>query len=78
MKKVNAWVTSDEVVHLDHDLAVKHAESRYGDLLTDLAHKSVRIGKYMEMCTWIDANLHRFQELARLLDDVAEEDARED
>lgn len=66
MRKVDAWVTSDGRVFTDQRKAASHAEARYGDLLTTLAHELVRIEKYAAAGDWIEENLPRFAELAAL------------
>lgn len=73
MKKLNCWVTADGEVHLAKQQAIRHADARYGEALTRLAHTAVRIGKYVEMCDWIEKNLPRFLELEALRLDTLEE-----
>ena len=69
MRKVDAWVTADGRVFTDERDARRHAENRYGAALTALAHEAVRIEKYAAMGDFIEANLPRFLELAKLSDD---------
>jgi len=73
MRRVEAWVTADGAVFTDHGKAVRHAQQRYGDALTALAHEAVRIERYTAMCDFIEAALPRFQELAALRADCVEE-----
>lgn len=78
MRRVNAWVTSDGQVFTDRHKAARHAEERYGAVLTALAHEAVRIEKYAAMGDFIEANLSRFIDLAALGADRVEEDSADD
>jgi hypothetical protein len=71
MKRVVAYTTSDGAMHASFRAANKHAETRYGDLLTKLAHEAVHIDKYMAMTEWINANLQSFSALLSLHADLS-------
>lgn len=60
-------------MHLDFRTALRHADNRYGNALTALAHEALRADKYKAMCDFIEAALPRFQELAALAADRNEE-----
>lgn len=77
MKKVEAWVTSDGVVHTDPERARSHAEERYGNLLTKLAGEVARTDKYMAACEWLEANAGRLAELEALRRDREVEEGEE-
>lgn len=79
MRRVQAWVTEDGVVHLDHQRARAHAGRRYGDLLCRLSHQLVAIEKYAAMSDWLEANSRGFLDLERLrMDQFVEGDEEED
>lgn len=72
MKTVIMWQTMDGVLHDCEQKAHSHANRRYGDALTSLAHDLVRNAeKYRAIVDWLDdaANLDRFLALRRLRDD---------
>lgn len=77
MKKVDAWVTSDGVVHTDRERALSHADQRYGYLLTKLAAEVARTNKYMAACEWLEANAGRLAELDALRRDREVEEGEE-
>jgi len=74
VKKARAWITCDGVVHLDRELALSHAERRYGDALSKLAHELCRVEKYGLMTDWLDRIADRFRELDQLRRDREVED----
>lgn len=71
MTRVNRYLTSDGVVHETYQKAERHAEARYGDAITRLAHTLVQIDKYKAMVEFLDKNLDTLAELKALHADVA-------
>lgn len=70
MKRTAAYVTSDGEIHLNESKAKRHAENRYGDAVTALAHKMVHAAdKYTRAIDFIEANIDAFVELKALSDD---------
>lgn len=66
MKRITAFTTADgQVFLIEHD-AKRHAEDRFGNALTALAHAAVLQDKYIMMGDFIERNLPRFVELAAL------------
>lgn len=78
MRKLTAWQTSDGQLFTDQRAAARHAEQRYGALLTALAHEVVRIEKYSAAGDFIESALPRFVELSALAADRIEEDSADD
>lgn len=80
MKNMQCYKTIDGSIHPTYERALKHAEVRYGDALTKLAHAAVRIEKYSGMCQFIEDNLLDFASLVLLKYDmkVSPPDADED
>lgn len=70
MTRVTRIQTSDGVLHDNFLKAERHAEERYGKALTDLAHKAVRVEKYVAMATFLEDNLAALVELKALKDDL--------
>ena len=77
MKKITAWETSDGAIHIDFARAQSHADRRYGDLLTALAHGAVKVSKYVEMLDWLESNAEKFEELNALRRDALLESDQE-
>lgn len=69
MRRVDAWMTSDGAVFTDQRTAEHHAEERYGEALTALAHDVARVEKYREAYAFVEAAIPRFVELAALAAD---------
>lgn len=69
MIRVPMVQTSDGAVHINVRTALRHAERRYGDALTALAHQLVRCEKYQAICEYLDTNLGAFAALKALKDD---------
>lgn len=75
MKRIEAWQTGDGQIFTDQRAAASHAEQRYGNALTSLAHAAVKVEKYTLMIDFIEANLPKFRELMFLsADRIVEED----
>lgn len=70
MRKVAAWVTADNVVHLSHQGAKSHADNRYGTQLCKLARELVAIDKYTAMVAYLQAHGDKFVKLAQLKADI--------
>lgn len=70
--------TSDGEVHPDLDTANRHACNRYGDALSKLAIRAVRVEKYKDMLDWIEDHLDEFATLIELRRDTELEAADED
>lgn len=70
MTRVTRIQTSDGVLHDNFLKAERHAEERYGKALTDLAHKAIRIEKYVAMAAFFEDNLALLVELKALRDDI--------
>lgn len=70
MKRVQMFRTSDGEHHPSVGAAKTHAERRYGDHLTKLAHEAVRCEKYTTMVDWLDKNHGRVAELVALKQDI--------
>ncbi len=49
--------------------ALRHADNRFGDALTKLAHEILRVEKYADMTVFLENNLARFAALADLAKD---------
>jgi hypothetical protein len=77
MYKTTAFVTADGKVFTDHRDAKRHAEARYADAMLPLARDICILGKYVATAEYIDKNLKRFVELAKLKADI-ELSARDD
>lgn len=75
MRRVIRFQTADGELHETASAARGHADRRYGDALTRLAHRAVRQEKYTKMCEFIDNNLDAFVELKALKADIDLEDA---
>lgn len=70
MERVTKIKTADGVLHDSVESATRHADIRYGEALSALAHKIVRLEKYSAICEYIDRNLGMFIELQALRDDM--------
>lgn len=66
MKPVDAFRTSDGVLHDSLSKAKSHAERRYGDCLTKIAHELLRCEKYRAVTDYLDENADRLAELLAL------------
>lgn len=66
MTPVDAFRTSDGVLHDSFDKARSHAEQRYGDCLTRIAHELLKCDKYRAVTDYLDENADRFAELLAL------------
>lgn len=69
MKKVERYETRDGRTFPNHESALSHAEKRYGEAITGLAHELVRIEKYKDMIEFLEANLDRFAWARELRED---------
>lgn len=78
MTRVTRIQTSDGLLHDNYLKAERHAEERYGRALTELAHKAVRVEKYVAMAAFLEENLAAFVELKALRDDTQLAAAEED
>ena len=70
MIQVKMVQTRDGELHETFEKAIRHAEVVYGESLTRLATKVVRIDKYTAMCDFIDENLEMFIKLDELKADI--------
>ncbi|APL99263.1 hypothetical protein [Bordetella phage CN2] len=70
MKRVIRFQTADGALHETASAARGHADRRYGDALTRLAHRAVQQEKYTKICDFIDKNLDAFEELKALKVDI--------
>jgi hypothetical protein len=70
MKWVAHVQTRDGELHENVQRAQTHAEKVYGEALSRLAHRAVRIDKYSEMQQFIEDNLPAFLELNALKSDM--------
>jgi len=77
MKRVTKIETADGVLHDDLGAAQRHVEALYGNALSRLAHKLVRLEKYAAMMETLNANLPAFQELLDLKADLQLENPEE-
>lgn len=64
-----AYKTSDGQIFESQKDALRHADNRYGNALTSLAHKLVQIEKYKDMVPFLEENLHLFMEVSALKQD---------
>lgn len=78
MKAVPMIVTSDGAQHTSVERATRHAEQRYGDALSRLAHRLIQCDKYGVMQAFIDETLDQFVALKALKDDITLEQSGED
>ena len=70
MKAIICYQTIDGAVHTSRDSAHRHADERYGQELTKLAHRLVSIEKYKEMVEFLDK--YDFTSLMTLRKDLQE------
>ena len=70
MKRVIRFQTADGALHETASAARGHADRRYGDAMTRLAHRAVQQEKYTKMVDFIDNNLDAFEELKALKADI--------
>lgn len=70
MKRVIRFQTADGALHETASAARGHANRRYGDALTRLAHRAVQQEKYTKMLEFINNNLDAFVELKALKADI--------
>jgi hypothetical protein len=70
MKAVTRIQTFDGQLHETEYDAKNHVERIYGELLSSIAHKLVRIEKYTAMCDFVDANLDLFTQLSAIKADL--------
>jgi hypothetical protein len=70
MKAVTMYRTADGKLHDTAVSAQRHADERYGALLTALAAEAAGLWKYRQAVDWIEASLPRFQELLFLREDI--------
>jgi hypothetical protein len=78
MKTVTKFETSDGSEFDSFDKATRHAEARYGEALSKLAHRLVQCEKYTSMQAYLDANLHEFIRLQALKADITLEQSGDD
>lgn len=78
MKYVDRIETSDGVLHTSAINAQRHAQKRYGEALTRLAHKLVQCEKYVATAEFIDENINAFVALSLLKKDIVLEPREED
>jgi len=76
MQSFTAYKTRDGVLHETYEAAKRHAESRYADQLSKMAHQLVRIDKYSEMMEKLDGFKGSMQRLLDLADDLVIETER--
>jgi hypothetical protein len=69
MKTVTMIQTQDGEYHTDERSAKRHADKVYGEALSVMSARLVKIEKYSPMMDFIDANLDEFQKLKALRDD---------
>jgi hypothetical protein len=77
MREQTVFITSDGKVHNKFSDAHQHANIRYGEALTKLAHELARMDKYKVIVDWLDENQARLAELAALKADMILETDRE-
>ena len=70
MKRVIRFQTVDGALHETASAARGHADRRYGEAMTRLAHRAVQQEKYTKMVDFIDNNLDAFVELKALKADI--------
>lgn len=70
MKALTVYKTNDGVVHKDFAAARRHLALTYSDYITALAHKLVHKEKYLEICEFIDENLHQFVNLHNIKNEM--------
>ena len=78
MKQVTRYQTLDGELHPTAHAATNHAERRYGEALTSLAHQAVRQEKYTKMVDFIDGHLDAFAALKALKADISLEGSEND
>lgn len=66
MERITVYRTSDGKDHESEERARTHAERRYGNMVTALAHEIARTDKYTDACEWVGKNLPRFRQLLDL------------
>ena len=70
MIKLAAYKTSDNEIHTSYSDAYRHAENRYGEQLTSMAHQLVSIDKYSAMVDKLDGFKGSMSLLLKLADDL--------
>ena len=72
MKIIQCYQTLDGTIHTSHEAAISHADKKYGELVTSLAHKVASIQKYAGAIDWIDSEefADAVQKLAQLKGDL--------
>jgi hypothetical protein len=72
VKQISCIQTSDGALHTNIDAAIRHAEARYADALSKIAHELALNGngKYKTTGDYIDANLGKFADLMALKADI--------
>lgn len=70
MKRIIKFETADGVLHTTESDARRHAEKRYGEQLSHMAHQIVSLEKYTKIQEFIDERLEVFETLKRMKDDA--------
>ena len=70
MRFIECYRTSDGILHESFLEAKSHADKRYGDQLTKMAHELVKIGKYSDMLDKLDSYKGSMKLLLDLADDL--------
>ena len=78
MEKITCFKTRDGKIHETMSDAKRHAESAYGNALTQLAHQIINVEKYAKICEYIDVNIEKFAELKALKDDIEVENGEDE
>lgn len=71
MRKVDRYVTLDGKEHATLQRATTHAENRFHNELSGMAHKLVAVEKYGAMLEFLEHNLDKFADLLALRADIA-------
>lgn len=71
MKRITVFETSDKVLHKTEADARRHAEKRYGEQLSHMAHQIISLEKYTKIQEFIDVRLDVFETLKKMKEDIS-------
>lgn len=77
MKQVTRIKTFDGMIHDNQKEAERHLDRLYSDAITRIAHNLVQL-HYSQIAEYVDQNLARFEELAKIKRDMIIEKEEEE
>ena len=69
MEQLTMFKTFDGELHESQSVAHKHIDKLYGEKLSGIAHKLLRLDSYLSVQTFIDENLGEFVSLQQIKND---------